>query len=149
MITIIPTAINAGFFLDFLTFLGLFASERFFRHLPDLVLSLSFDHFPFFTLGAGKNLTSIYPYLFYFPIYRFIKNWVFSNLKKIIYKNKHKLKLRLLFYTKLPMGIQAMEETANKIGGFSTFGKSKNRVHKKISQKINGSFSRKVYWEFR
>jgi hypothetical protein len=36
-------------------FLGLSASERFFRHLPDFVLSRSFDHLPFSTRGAGKN----------------------------------------------------------------------------------------------
>jgi hypothetical protein len=30
-------------------FFGWSASERFFLHLPDLVLSLSFDHLPFFT----------------------------------------------------------------------------------------------------
>jgi hypothetical protein len=33
---------------------GWFASDRFFLHLPDLVLSLSFSHLPFFTLGTGK-----------------------------------------------------------------------------------------------
>jgi len=36
-------------------FLGLSVSERFFRHLPDFVLSRSFDHFPFSTLGTGKR----------------------------------------------------------------------------------------------
>ena len=30
------------------------ASDRFFLHLPDFVLSLSFDHLPFFTRGTGK-----------------------------------------------------------------------------------------------
>jgi hypothetical protein len=36
-------------------FFGWFASERFFLHLPDFVLSLSFDHLPFFTRGTGKK----------------------------------------------------------------------------------------------
>jgi hypothetical protein len=39
-------------------FLGLFVSERFFRHLPDFVLSRSFDHLPFSTLGTGKCSSS-------------------------------------------------------------------------------------------
>lgn len=34
---------------------GWSASERFFLHLPDFVLSLSFDHLPFLTSGTGKN----------------------------------------------------------------------------------------------
>jgi hypothetical protein len=36
---------------------GLSASDRFFLHLPDFVLSLSFDHLPFLTLGTGKTYT--------------------------------------------------------------------------------------------
>jgi len=39
-------------FEDF--FLGLSESERFFRHLPDFVLSRSLDHLPFSTRGTGK-----------------------------------------------------------------------------------------------
>lgn len=40
-----------------LFFRGLFASERFFRHLPDFVLSRSFDHLPSLTLGTGTVFT--------------------------------------------------------------------------------------------
>jgi hypothetical protein len=40
-------------------FLGWLASERFFRHLPDFVLSRSLDHLPFFTVGAGIDLTQV------------------------------------------------------------------------------------------
>jgi hypothetical protein len=36
-------------------FLGLSESERFFRHLPDFVLSRSLDHLPFSTRGTGKR----------------------------------------------------------------------------------------------
>jgi hypothetical protein len=44
-------------------FLGLSASERFFRHLPDFVRSRSFDHLPFSTRGAGKNPPQLFSFL--------------------------------------------------------------------------------------
>ena len=58
-------------------FLGRLASERFFRHLPDFVLSRSFDHLPSFTVGTGTGFhlefsfrfISIYNYAIENPYY--------------------------------------------------------------------------------
>ena len=48
--------------MAYLTFdffsLGWSASDRFLRHLPDFVLSRSFDHLPFLTSGTGKHSPS-------------------------------------------------------------------------------------------
>ena len=49
-------------------FRGLPASDRFFLHLPDLVRSRSFDHFPFFTLGAGMTIVELFCA---FPLFKF------------------------------------------------------------------------------
>jgi len=53
-----PMIAMAYLAIEYFLFLGLSASERFFLHLPDFVLSLSLDHFPFLTLGTGKSSPS-------------------------------------------------------------------------------------------
>jgi len=45
-------------------FFGWSASDRFFLHLPDFVLSLSFDHLPFLTRGAGNLPSPLHLLLF-------------------------------------------------------------------------------------
>jgi hypothetical protein len=54
--------------------LGLSASDRFLRHLPDFVRSLSFDHLPFLTVGTGKSFT-----LFGYCIFCFLP-YIFSSV---------------------------------------------------------------------
>jgi len=64
MATAVITAM-AKMYLRFerLGFFGWSASERFFLHLPDFVLSLSFDHLPFFTRGTGKTALPLLTFL--------------------------------------------------------------------------------------
>ena len=50
---IMPTVAIAAAYFRFDCFLGWLASDRFLRHLPDFVLSRSFDHLPSFTVGTG------------------------------------------------------------------------------------------------
>ncbi len=57
---IMPTvAIVTAYFRFECLFLGWLASERFLLHLPDFVLSRSFDHLPSFTVGIGIVLNQV------------------------------------------------------------------------------------------
>jgi hypothetical protein len=93
-----------------LGFFGWSASERFFLHLPDFVLSLSFDHLPFFTRGTGKNHTSLVNF-------SSSRSYIFNTrlvctsfLVKVFGCARRKLKLSLFFYWKLLLRFQAVEE---------------------------------------
>jgi len=58
--------------------LGWSASDRFFLHLPDFVLSLSFDHLPFLTRGAGKILhRHAFPFSVFLP-------YIFNNIDRCV-----------------------------------------------------------------
>jgi hypothetical protein len=94
-------------------FFGWFASDRFFLHLPDFVLSLSFDHLPFFTLGTGKKITSLAA--FSTLAFLFLTIYVFGARRRRQFSVemrsvKRKLKLSLFFYWKLLLCFQAVED---------------------------------------
>ena len=59
------------------------ASDLFLRHFPLLVLSLSLDHFPFLTLGAGIPINSWLLNNLYVPhIHLFEIGLEFSNVSR-------------------------------------------------------------------
>ena len=79
--------------------LGLSASERFFRHRPDFVRSLSFHHLPFLTVGTGKGLPSVLLLLFsvFFLIYLIVQSDCVLAVQECRFRwIRRKLKLSLL-----------------------------------------------------
>ena len=102
MATAVITAM-AKMYLRFerLGFFGWSASERFFLHLPDFVLSLSFDHLPFFTRGTGKTSTSLVNFSASRPYIVNTRLVCSGFLVTVFGCERRKLKLSLFFYWKL------------------------------------------------
>jgi hypothetical protein len=96
--TIAPITAKAILRVERFFSLGWSASDRFFLHLPDLVLSLSFDHLPFFTLGAGKISPSLVDFSAFLPYIFNNTNRCRNFLRRLTEYERRKLKLSLFFY---------------------------------------------------
>jgi hypothetical protein len=110
--------------------LGLFASERFLRHLPDFVRSRSFDHLPSSTLGTGNCAHQRFS-LSEHPAYMF-------NRFKIYTANRLKRRRCVARMRKLKLPSLICEDAfehgdKNRLPESVGFGKSQNRTSQALS----------------
>jgi hypothetical protein len=145
-----PTMPKAYFqaFLDF--FLGLFASERFLRHLPDFVRSRSFDHLPSSTRGTGM-LRSPCSSLSEHPAYMLNRFRIHAAIHPK--RNRCGAKMRKLKLTK-PLWLRCLQafehgDNKNRQPESVEFGKSQNRTNQTISARAHRAVSREILQEFR
>ena len=126
-------------------FLGLFASDRFLRHLPDFVRSRSFDHLPSSTLGTGKP-NSPTTFLSQCTLLIFLtdsKSTQQPTLRRGVSRRECVSLNYQASYVKVPS-----KGDKNRQPESVRFGKSQNRTNQAPSQRTNSALSREILQEF-